>query len=303
MKISLSRKGFDSANGMGPSPILPDGRLISLPIPSHPFDDNQLYCDLSLRDYSGSTYLNMMKELGYDHLKIEKEANDRIIVKLDEPTENLTCHLDPDLIFDTLERQIGWRPLFGQTGIPEKHLHNQEFTEGDLFLFYGWFRQTIYNEEKLQFSNDDPFGKHIIFGYMQIGEIMRKPKESDFKPWMKYHAHALDDRVKDEENTIYVAREKLTWNENIQGAGTFKYHDDLVLTANGQIKSVWRLPHFFSQIPIGVSWNPKGYRNGYFYSSHRGQEFVIPEKGDRTPEKTKLVEEWAKRLINNHHLN
>ena len=31
MKIILSRKGFDSANGGGPSPIFPDGRLLSLP--------------------------------------------------------------------------------------------------------------------------------------------------------------------------------------------------------------------------------------------------------------------------------
>ncbi|HSH28138.1 MAG TPA: hypothetical protein VK972_10310, partial [Wenzhouxiangella sp.] len=33
MKIILSRKGFDSAAGGVPSPILPDGRIVSLPIP------------------------------------------------------------------------------------------------------------------------------------------------------------------------------------------------------------------------------------------------------------------------------
>ncbi len=33
MQIILSRKGFDSASGGGPSPILPDGTLLSLPIP------------------------------------------------------------------------------------------------------------------------------------------------------------------------------------------------------------------------------------------------------------------------------
>jgi hypothetical protein len=33
MKVILSRKGFDSASGGMPSPILPDGTLISLPIP------------------------------------------------------------------------------------------------------------------------------------------------------------------------------------------------------------------------------------------------------------------------------
>lgn len=33
MKIVLSRKGFDSSAGGCPSPILPDGQLLSLPIP------------------------------------------------------------------------------------------------------------------------------------------------------------------------------------------------------------------------------------------------------------------------------
>ena len=34
MKIILSRKGFDSGYGGCPNPILPDGTLLSLPIPS-----------------------------------------------------------------------------------------------------------------------------------------------------------------------------------------------------------------------------------------------------------------------------
>ena len=36
MKIILSRKGFDSgkSNGCFPSPILPNGKIISFPIPS-----------------------------------------------------------------------------------------------------------------------------------------------------------------------------------------------------------------------------------------------------------------------------
>ena len=34
MKVILSRKGFDSSYGGTASPILPDGTLLSLPIPS-----------------------------------------------------------------------------------------------------------------------------------------------------------------------------------------------------------------------------------------------------------------------------
>jgi hypothetical protein len=33
MKVILSRKGFDSGYGGYPSPVLPDGTILSLPIP------------------------------------------------------------------------------------------------------------------------------------------------------------------------------------------------------------------------------------------------------------------------------
>lgn len=33
MKLILSRKGFDSSAGKAPSPIFPDGGMLSLPIP------------------------------------------------------------------------------------------------------------------------------------------------------------------------------------------------------------------------------------------------------------------------------
>ena len=42
MKIILSRKGFDSANGGIVSPIMEDETLISFPIPSE--DDKDRYC-------------------------------------------------------------------------------------------------------------------------------------------------------------------------------------------------------------------------------------------------------------------
>lgn len=44
MKIILSRKGFDSSNGGQPNPIMPDGTLLSLPIPDP--DGNNEFSDL-----------------------------------------------------------------------------------------------------------------------------------------------------------------------------------------------------------------------------------------------------------------
>lgn len=43
MRIIISRKGFDSKYGGVPSPILPDGRLLSLPIP---LADNLTYSEI-----------------------------------------------------------------------------------------------------------------------------------------------------------------------------------------------------------------------------------------------------------------
>ena len=54
MKIILSRKGFDSSNGGCPSPILPDGTLLSMPIPSN---DRDTYETLSCR---GVNYADLL---------------------------------------------------------------------------------------------------------------------------------------------------------------------------------------------------------------------------------------------------
>lgn len=57
MKVILSRKGFDSSNGGCPSPIMPDGTLLSMPIPS---DDKDSYDDLS---YCGTPYSRILQQL------------------------------------------------------------------------------------------------------------------------------------------------------------------------------------------------------------------------------------------------
>ena len=46
MKMILSRKGFDASSGGMASPILPDGRLLPLPIPS--IHDHHTFADLAM---------------------------------------------------------------------------------------------------------------------------------------------------------------------------------------------------------------------------------------------------------------
>ena len=112
---------------------------------------------------------------------------------------------------------------------------------------------------------------------------------------MNYHPHvSLESRRKDDKNAIYVSREKASWNPNIPGAGSFNFHKELVLTKEGCTKSQWNLDSdIFKGLEISFHTSnnciKSPWRDGYFKSADKGQEFVIEEN--------KKVEEWAKRII------
>lgn len=267
MKIILSRKGFDSAYGGYPSPILPDGRMISLPIPLNKecFD----YKDLKL---GNKTYYDLMHELGIKDVILEK-----------------TCHLDPDIRTHIKKRGKKWKPLFGQAGAAQGHLNKQNVKEGDLFLFFGTFKKTIRENKKLKFDPND-LEKHIIFGYLQIDKII-KSKE-DIEDWMKYHSHCNSKRDWNKNNAIYVARRNLSWNNKLPGAGVFRYNKCLVLTANGKSKSYWDLPILKGK---KISYHKdNSWKAGILKTVGRGQEFVIEDNKD--------VKNWAKSLVENNLL-
>ena len=106
MRIIFSRKGFDSASGGGPSPIV-DGRPISLPIPAGAASRTS-YGDLGLG------------ELAHAASRGKHGADD-------------LCHHDPMFI-------DGGTCLFGQVGAAQTHLANRGVGVGDVFLFFGLFR-------------------------------------------------------------------------------------------------------------------------------------------------------------------
>ena len=87
MRVILSRKGFDSQYGGMPSPILPDGTLLSLPIPSKT-DMETKYRDLY---YGNSSYYDIIHTLSPNN-KIKEEYN---------------CHLDPDIRGAIKDRPTG----------------------------------------------------------------------------------------------------------------------------------------------------------------------------------------------------
>ena len=90
----------------------------------------------------------------------------------------LYCLEDPDLIEDVLQRENSenWRPTLGQNEAAQGHLNNKGVGSGDLFLFFGWFRHIIINNDKLCYNSSEP-DKHLIFGYLQIDYVLNKKEQ------------------------------------------------------------------------------------------------------------------------------
>jgi hypothetical protein len=278
MKIILSRKGFDSGYGGYPSPVLPDGRLVSLPIP---YDREQIsYGDLFVdRDTSYFHLMHMLKP------SIVTGGEKRTL------TSNTPCHLDPDIRASTLKRKMGWKGLFGQIDAAQTHLDNQGVGPGDVFLFFGWFRNTVTVDGRQIFDPGDPQGRHIIFGYLQVGEVWRVTRHASLPEWAQYHPHASQRRRERKNNTLYAARDYLDWSTAMPGFGMFPFAPDLVLTAPNTTRSRWNLPDFFRKTPISYH-SSSSWKDGYFLSAAKGQEFVI--------DADKRGMEWAKDLVERH---
>lgn len=147
LKIVFSRKGFDSGTGKVASPILPSGELCSLPIPeTMPDNRSRRYEEIMFGNHSLGAVVN---DLTRGKIRPETQA-----------------HFDPDINFGSIPRPENWKPLFGQAGAAERHLQNQGVKAGDVFVFFGWFRQVELVFGKFQYALDAP-DLHVIFGWQQ----------------------------------------------------------------------------------------------------------------------------------------
>jgi hypothetical protein len=289
MKIILSRKGFDSSYGGCASPIFEDGSLVSLPIPleSAPIR----YSDVR---FNSGNCGNLVRDLTKGKL-----------------TSETRTHLDPDLRKESLSRRTGWLPAFGQSAAAQSHLASNSVGEGDLFLFFGWFKRVEEIAGHWRFVPNAP-DLHVVFGWLQVGDVLSigsdiGPAKKRY-PWLKDHPHLYKEEA-NKSNTIYVAKKQLAFDfmpefTSMPGGGVFeKVAPPRVLTKPGQHKrSYWQLPRWMLPQPGKpiLTYHINTKQNRWFpvddhivelQSVAKGQEFVLPLIG------SPLEKRWLKDIF------
>ncbi|HPE08000.1 MAG TPA: hypothetical protein PLW50_09810 [Smithellaceae bacterium] len=269
MRLIFSRKGLDSQYGGVPSPIFPNGTMLSLPIPS-------------------AKDVQCLKGLRHDGVDVGALAADLTGNRINRETH---VHFDPDLRQEMMERSPGWMPAFGQIAAAQSHLAKQGVGKGDIFLFFGWFRHVEQFGSRWRYVPGSP-DFHAIFGWLQVDEVLSIGGNAETiaktYPWLRSHPHVAGaDRFESPNNTIYVGTKELMLagkKIGLAGGGSFaKYFQALRLTAEGRTRSIWHLPAWFS--PIGrkscltyhgnpLRWIDAG-ESVLLQTVAKGQEFIL----------------------------
>jgi len=269
MRIIFSRKGFDSASGGGPSPLLA-GHPRSLPIPTR-MPTCTRFVDI------GDGVASQVAHLSGGR------------VTADHP-----CHLDPDLDPTALPRQPGWRGALGQAGAAQSHLQNQGVTIGDVFLFWGLFQENS-GSPNWRFSGPR---EHRIFGWLQIGEVWTIGDDPRAilaaHPWLHAHPHVQASGWP-RTNTVYMASEKLAL-DRVQtvfpGWGLLRTGFRFTAPGSGG-PSQWLVPSWLdiTQGGVGLTYHPaaRWQAGGRLQSAARGQEFVA-DVADRPDARKWLIQ-------------
>ncbi|MEN7537650.1 hypothetical protein [Aurantiacibacter flavus] len=223
MRIVFSRKGFDSASGGGPSPIVA-GRPVTLPIPAGEGLSQTTYGVLGLGDHA------------------VKASRGRL------GAESL-CHHDP------MFRDDG-QALLGQCGAAQTHLANHGVGAGDVFLFFGLFRE----------EGGKPH--HRLFGYLHVDQVLPL---ATIDPARKAELaalgfpHALGLHASNGNDTLYRGR----------GRQASRASSRLRLTEEGASPTNWHVPEWLAEVGLSYHDNPARWTTpGRLKSVSRGQEFV-----------------------------
>lgn len=261
MRVILSRKGFDSQYGGVPSPILPDGRMISLPIPAK---DAPTPYDAMQRD--GLSFGKLVGDLTRGRVEARFRG-----------------HLDPDLDPAAVSRPRGWRPLFGQADASLGHLRKAGVEVGDLFLFFGWFRRAELVGDRWRFVAGSP-SFHALWGWLLIAEmyaVSELPK--DIRRWAAGHPHLAG--MPNVQNGVFIAGQEFSIGRRRHpGAGLFPFAQHRVLTTPGASRSTWEMPAWMHPVEAVATlsyhgdvkrWSAVDGQRCRLQAVSKGQEFVL----------------------------
>ena len=198
------------------------------------------------------------------------------------------CHNDPDL-------QMG---AFGQVASAQSHLNNQGVGFGDLFLFFGWFREAEFVDGKYRYKRECR-DHHRIFGWMFVDQKLRvgsKAKQFS-RNYPKYanHPHAIGQWASN--NTIYIAPKTFSLFErvSVDGFGRFRMSERALLSSHtASTKRFWNVPDWLNPAKGGcipTYHNERNYNDGLLKTVGRGQEFVCH------PRQNKNFREWLLNLF------
>src|SRR5579884_3247556 len=265
MKIIFSRKGFDAGTGGVPSPIFESGELCSLPIPET--DGCRRFSQIRFGEHSLGRVVHDLT---------------RGKIPPDEPV-----HLDPDLHAFSVPRQAGWKPVFGQAGAAESHLQRQGVGEGDIFLFFGWFRQVTLRNGHYCYISGAP-DLHVLFGWLQIERRIPLAQRECIPAWAQEHPHVQRNQHY-RYDSIYIAADKLRLPgaaTDVPGGGIFRrFRPSLCLTEMEPYVSrrYWHMPRWMYPVSgkKGLTyhedvekWTLRG-DSVLLKTVGKGQEFVL----------------------------
>lgn len=260
-RIIFSRKGFDSKNGRGPSPII-DGQPVSLPIPNDSYPQGTPYGRINVNVKGRDLNLG----------DIVEEATKRRKKKY---TANSLCHEDP--MFND------GRCAFGQAGGAQTQLKNNNVAEGDVFLFFGLFNYPGRGSSR----------HHRIFGYLEIKkiELLDSPSEENQPAgFLRRHPHTIPGKWPPH-NTLYTG----------EGYAARTDDELLRLTCHKRTSRYWRVPSWLQEADLSGQenncWEDTGNPNqAILRSACIGQEFVtdLGNLSDAGREKARL---WLDEIL------
>jgi hypothetical protein len=220
MKIIFSRKGFDTSNGGFPNLILPDGTMFAIPIP----DKKQKfrYGNLDFT-YEGENIFKIINDVTNNRIKYSSKKKKRVVTKsIDYCTSAFTAHNDP-----FFHKEFGY--FLGQQYSAQGHLDKNNVGKGDLFLFFGNFREIEKDDGQWQFVRNK-YVRHVLFGWLQIDNVTnlndfsQKEKLLQTYPFLESHPHINYNYPK---NTLYSPSTKAMeingTKLGVKGSGQFKY--------------------------------------------------------------------------------